>query len=195
MTSDCPHCSPSVMLDLLQGQRVLEHIGAHILYDPEVVQSTGMPLCGLCLQPLPLCQFFLAKGKGVHSKPRINQKNQEVVLKVNYSYSVVAESTPSSPCSNVPIHCPVCPKSGPAIWKYFMKSDFKEKHRTLLTKHEHLWKISNFERAEIKKIWAKQGKVTAKHNKKSKASPLIISEKHCVQIPLMYHRFLWPSNM
>lgn len=123
------------------------------------------------------------------------KKHQEVVLKVNYSYSVVAESTPSSPCSNVPIHCPVCPKSGPAIWKYFMKSDFKEKHRTLLTKHEHLWKISNFERAEMKKIWAKQGKVTAKHNKKSKASPLIISEKHCVQIPLMYHRFLWPSNM
>ena len=156
ITSDCPHCSPSVMLDLLQGQHVLEHIGAHILYDPEVIQSMGMPLCGLCLQPLPLCQFFLAKGKGMHSKPRINQKTSRgCLMKVNYSYSIVVESTPSSPWLNVPINCPICPKSSPAIWKYLMKSHSKEKHRTLLTKHEHLWKISNFEQAKMKKIWAK----------------------------------------
>ena len=156
ITSDCPHCSPSVMLDLLQGQHVLEHIGAHILYDPEVIQSMSMPLCGLCLQPLPLRQFFLAKGKGMHSKPRINQKTSRgCLMKVNYSYSIVVESTPSSPWLNVPINCPICPKSSPAIWKYLMKSHSKEKHRTLLTKHEHLWKISNFEQAKMKKIWAK----------------------------------------
>ena len=63
---------------------------------------------------------------------------------MTYSYSVAAELSPSSPCSNVPIHCPICPKSSPAIWKYFMRSHFKEKHKALLTKHEHLWKISNF---------------------------------------------------
>lgn len=169
---------------------MLEHIGAHILYDPDVIRSMGLPLCGLCLQPSPLCQFFLAKGKGAHGKPRINQKiSKGCLMKMTYSYSIAAESTPSSPCSNVPIHCPICPKSHPAIWKYFMKSHFKEKHRTLLTKHEHLWKISNFEQTEMKKIWAKRGKVTAKRTKKSKTLPLVVSENHRAQIPSMYYHF------
>jgi hypothetical protein len=82
---------------------------------------------------------------------------------MNYSYGIAAESTASSPCSNVPIHCPICPKTDPAIWKYFMKVHFEEKHKTLdLTKYEHLWRLSNFEKSEMKKIWIKQGKVTAK---------------------------------
>ncbi|KAF8161442.1 hypothetical protein B0H34DRAFT_673382 [Crassisporium funariophilum] len=40
-TSDCPQCSPAVTLDLTQGQRVIEHIGSHILFDPSVIQSIG----------------------------------------------------------------------------------------------------------------------------------------------------------
>jgi len=106
---------------------------------------------------------------------------------MNYSYSVAAESTASSPCSNVPIHCPVCPKTDPAIWKYFMRIHFEEKHKTLdLTKYEHLWKLSNFEVSEMKKIWAKRGKVAIKRTKKSKIPPLVISENHRAQILAMY---------
>jgi hypothetical protein len=162
---------------------VIEHIGAHILYDPEMIHSTG-PLCGLCLRPSPLCQFFLGKGKGRNGKVKINQKmSRGCLMKMNYSYSVAAESTASSPCSNVPIHCPICPKSDPAIWKYFMKMHFEEKHKALLTKHEHLWKLSNFERTEMKKIWVKRGKVTAKRTKKANQPPLVVSEKHRAQIP------------
>jgi hypothetical protein len=105
---------------------------------------------------------------------------------MNYSYGIAAESTASSPCSNVPIHCPICPKADPAIWKYFMKVHFEEKHKTLdLTKYEHLWKLSNFERSEMKKIWIKQGKVTAKRTRKSKVPPLVISENHRARIPEM----------
>jgi hypothetical protein len=66
-----------------------------------------------------------------------------------------------------------------------MKAHFEDRHKMLLTKHEHLWKISNFERTEMKKIWAKRGKVTAKRAKKSKIPPLVVSEKHRVQIPSM----------
>lgn len=29
-SSNCPHCSPSVLLDLSQDQCVLEHVGAHM---------------------------------------------------------------------------------------------------------------------------------------------------------------------
>ena len=106
-SSDCPQCSPTVTLDLSQGQRVLEHIGSHILYDPAVIQSIE-PLCGLCLRQSQLCQFYLAKGKGANGNLRINQKTSKgCLVKMNYSYGIAAESTTSSPCSNVPIHCPI----------------------------------------------------------------------------------------
>ena len=189
-TSDCPRCSPTVVLDLLQGQRVLEHIGSHILYDPAVIQSIE-PLCGLCLRPSQLCRFYLAKGKGAKGNLRINQKaSNGCLVKMNYSYGIAAESTASSPCSNVPIHCPVCPKADAAIWKYSMKVHFEEKHTTLdLTKYEQLWKLSNFERSEMKKIWAKRGRASVKRTKKSKIPPLVISENHRAQIPATYVPF------
>ena len=105
-------------------------------------------------------------------------------------YSVAAELTASSPCSNVPIQCPICPKSDPTIWKIFMKIHFEDKHKLLLTKHEHLWKLSNFERVEKKKIWLKRAKVTVKRTKKANQPPLVVSEKHCVRIPSMYLDFI-----
>ena len=64
---------------------------------------------------------------------------------------------------------------------------FEEKHKTLdLTKYEHIWKLSNFERSEMKKTWVKRGKVTTKRTKKSKIPPLVISESHRARIPAMY---------
>jgi hypothetical protein len=74
----------------------------------------------------------LAKGKGTNGNLRINQKmSKGCLMKMDYLYGIVAESTASLPCSNVLIHCPICPKTDPAIWKYFMKVHFKEKHKTL----------------------------------------------------------------
>src|SRR5271168_3286785 len=104
----CSQAIDSNSLDLTQGQRALEHIGALILYDSEVIHSTG-PLCGLCLCPSPLGQFFLGKEKGRNGKAKINQRiSRGCLTKVNYSYSVAAESTASSPYSNVPIQCRIC---------------------------------------------------------------------------------------
>jgi hypothetical protein len=130
----------------------------------------------------------LKKGKGANGNLRIDQKTSKgCLVKMNYSYGVAAESTTSSPCSNVPIHCSICPKTDHTIWKSFMKVHFEEKHKTLdFTKYEHIWKLSNFERSEMKKIWAKRGKPTMKHTKKSKIPPLVISESHHAQIPAMY---------
>jgi hypothetical protein len=100
---------------------------------------------------------------------------------MTYSYGIAAESTASLPCSNVPIHCPLCPKADPAIWKYFMKVQFEEKHKnSTLTRYKHLWMLSNFERSEMKNIWVKRGKVTTKCTKKSKIPPLTISDDHRV---------------
>ncbi|KAF8176090.1 hypothetical protein BJ912DRAFT_857539, partial [Pholiota molesta] len=182
----CPQCSPTVTLDLSQGQRVLEHVGAHILYDPTVAQS--MALCGLCLRPSQQCQYFLKKGKAANANLTINRTlSKGCLVKTKFSYGVAAESTPSSPCSNVPVHCPRCSKDDPAIWKYFLRVHFLEKHPDAsIPTYEYLWKLTNFEKAEMKKIWIKRLTLTAKHTKRSKGVQLAISEDHRARIPTRY---------
>lgn len=109
-------------------------------------------------------------------------------MTVKYSYRVAATSSATSPCSNVPIQCPVCPNNDPAVWRYSLKAHFINKHKTLTAtgKYDHLWKLSNFEITEMKKIWAKRASVTAKRTRKSKLSPLVVSEDHRAQIPNRY---------
>ena len=113
-------------------------------------------------------------------------------MKVKYSYGVAAESSPSSPCSNVPIACPLCSSTAPTIWKYFMKAHIQETHKTApISKYEHLWELSNFEVAEMKKIWAKRKNVVVKCTNKSKNSPLVVSENHRAHIPVRYYYSIW----
>jgi len=101
-TSTCPLCSSEITLDLSQGQRVLEHIGAHILFDSKV-KRTSEP-CFLCLQPAPLCTFFLTKGKGAWWSPKIDHScSSGCLMKLTFLYSMAAKSSASSPCSNVPV--------------------------------------------------------------------------------------------
>jgi hypothetical protein len=38
-STDCPACGPDSTLDLSQGQRLLEHIAAHILHDSKIERS------------------------------------------------------------------------------------------------------------------------------------------------------------
>ena len=122
--------------------------------------------------PLPVADVpvLLGERKGRKWKPKNQSKNfKRLSCQKNYSYGIAAESTASSPCSNILIHCPICSMTDLAIWKYFMKVHFQEKHKTLdLTKYKHLWELSHFERIEMKKIWVKRGKVTTRHTKKSK---------------------------
>jgi hypothetical protein len=181
-TFDCTRCSPLVTLDLTQGPRVLEHIGAHILYDAVVLRS--QPLCGLCLRPPPICEFFIGKGKGAHGRPRIDEKKSRgCLVKITYSYGVASESTATSPCSNVPIQCPRCSEREPAIWRYFLKAHFEERHPKYLNQDKHLWAITKFEMLEMKKIWNKRQKVTVRRTKRSDLPPLVISEDHRARIP------------
>jgi hypothetical protein len=168
---------------------VLEHIGAHVLHDQSLDRS--IPLCGLCLRPSPLCQLFLKKGRGAHASLTVNQAvSKGCLIKLKYSYGVASESTASSPCSNVPIHCPLCPKSDAAIWRYFFKVHFQQKHPNApFAKYENIWKLTAFELTEMKRIWANRMKVTVKRTKKSKLPPLTISEDHRAQIPAAPARY------
>jgi len=179
----CPACGPDVTLDLSQGQRVLEHLGAHILHDPKVERLVER--CGLCLRPSPICEYYLKKGKGARASTKIDQgKSRGCTTKLNFSYGVAAESTSSSPCSNVPRCCPLCPKSSPAIWRYSFKSHFQNTHNNAdLSKYAYLWELSNFEVTEMKKIWGKRFIVSVKRPKRSTLPPLVVSDAHRSRIP------------
>jgi hypothetical protein len=114
-------------------------------------------------------------------------------MKMKYSYSVAAESSASSSCSNVPVTCPLCSKTSPAVWKYFLKAHFQEAHKSVpVSTYEHLWKLSTFEIVEMKKIWVKRKTVVVKRTKKSMAPSLIVSESHRAHLPARYIvPYLW----
>lgn len=185
----CPRCLPAVPLDTNDGQRVLAHIGAHILNDQGLDHSSE--LCGLCLQPLPLCQIYLTKTKGSKRGIKVNQELlKECLMKTNFLYHVAAKSTPSSLCSNVPIVCPLCPQTDPAVWMYSLKLHFQDKHKSVsFPNYAHFWHITEFEKSEMKKIWKKWAVVSTKCVKKGKFPPLVISKSHCTKIPLNLRYF------
>jgi hypothetical protein len=55
-----------------------------------------------------------------------------------------------------------------------------------MPKHEDLWTLSNFEIAEMAKVWGKWTTAVVKRTRKSKLPPLVVSEDHRAQIPSMY---------
>lgn len=161
---------------------MLEHMGSHLLNDQQL-KSSQVPLCGLCLRPSPLCQYFLKKGKGANANPKVDEKKSKgCSLKVNFTYGTAMKSTKNSPCSNVPLVCPLCPSDSPAIWRYSMKRHMKVSHnKDLVDKYRALWEISKFEELAMEKKYLarrKLGVVTGK-----KIQPLEISETHRSRIP------------
>ena len=96
------------------------------------------------------------------------------------AYAVTAISTASSPSSNVPMHCPICPTAAPCIWHYNLSHCMQLKHPAIsLALYKLLWQITNTEKSQLKEIWAnchKQKKMC-----KSRAmgtSGLVISNAH-----------------
>jgi hypothetical protein len=175
-TGTCPNCSPVVTIDAKQGQRLLAHIGAHILHDPKV-DRLSKP-CGLCLRPSPMCQFFLKKGKGANGNITLNTTlSKGCPNMIKFSYGVAGKSSESSPCSNVPIPCPLCSKGEPGIWRYNMKYHIMALHPLAqLSRYEDLWTISNFEKTEMKHIWHARQKVPVK--RPANHLPMATSKAH-----------------
>lgn len=126
------------------------------------------------------------KGKGVCGSPKIDQGcSIHCPMNLNFSYTVTAELSSSSPCLNVPVQCPLCPRISPAVWKYFLKTHFKIQHPNApMENYSHLWKLSNFKVAEMKRIWEKQKNVSVRKPKKSNLTPLIISDAHHSSNPI-----------
>ncbi|KAF7330749.1 hypothetical protein MVEN_02413600 [Mycena venus] len=183
----CTKCTPAVPLDLSHGQRILEHCAAHLLYDSSI--NRQHELCGLCMRPTPMCVFYLRKANG---KPQIDWEKSTCRFKISFRYAVAATSTLASPCSNVPVTCPLCGPKRPAVWKYNLEAHFRDVHH-LANPQNFLSSvtISDDEKTGLKKIWDARHTHPQPRKLKKKRNPLQISEAHSSRLAF---RNLRPEN-
>ncbi|KAF8148643.1 hypothetical protein B0H34DRAFT_668291, partial [Crassisporium funariophilum] len=156
-------CDPPVPLDRKKGQRVLEHMAAHILYDPLVDRSTQP--CGLCLQPWPA----------------LDEKKSRCAGLVTFNYATAEASTEASPTSNVPMKCPVCKgTSAPAIWKYNLEYHIRSQHKSASpAAHKDLFSIGEYEMKKLKETWDKRQKTKkTRPGKSTTTTNFQVSEAH-----------------
>ena len=94
-------------------------------YQTNFLPTTAEP-CGLCTQPSPLSLFYF---KHLHSAPQVDtDKSTCLRLSAWFSYAKAKQVTLKSPCGNVPICCPCCPKNAPGAWKYNLAHHITTKH-------------------------------------------------------------------
>ncbi|KAJ7498368.1 hypothetical protein B0H11DRAFT_1909401 [Mycena galericulata] len=53
------------------GQRVLEHMGAHILFDPQFTSALQQP-CGACLRSSPMCSLYYKPRRGTSAARQVD---------------------------------------------------------------------------------------------------------------------------
>ena len=183
IANECTTCSPSITLPK-PAPKILEHMAAHVLFDTNI-KRIDEP-CGLCLRPSPHCVFYLKRGKGAGTSDQVDFTKSKCTNKVHFSYAIASLSTPSSPCSNVPLRCPICPASEPCVWRYNLLYHMRAKHPAIsLTLYESLWQITGTETYLIKETWLNRHKQKkTRKSRNDKTSSLIVSEVHSSRLAL-----------
>ena len=182
----CPKCQPTVRFKPSQGQRIVEHIGAHVLHDPSVDRFSEP--CGLCLRPAPLCKIVLRKAKGKTGKFAIDVDASSCPNIVKFSIGVAAECSNSSPCTNHPIVCSYCDDSGSGriVWSYNFRAHLLCEHPRLpLKEYGDILTPKKLEKDRMKHVWGRRLKQPKVH-RKSQRAPLVISQTHRSRLILKY---------
>src|SRR6267154_4764660 len=163
-------------------QQVIEHIGAHILYD-NLVDSSSEP-CRLCLRPVPLCKIILKIAKGRMGNVAINMKLSSCPNLIKFSIANAAACYKTSPCTNHPLKCPYCPKLNPVVWSYNFHHHLLRFHPSIgLGEHKSLWTPLKLEKDGMKRIWQQWHKQSKPHLRAQRPA-LIILETHRTHIIL-----------
>lgn len=174
----CNKCQPAVPWDTSKTPKTLEHVAAHLLFDNSV--DTSQELCGLCMRPSPLCVFYLRKGKGAGSAPQIDMRTSRCPNLVGkFLYSAALTERINSPCTNVPVVCPLCPSKSGCVWKYNMKTHLTNHHPSVRdTNILQAYIISESEKAALKLRWDSRHRVKPRRKRNVTSVPLTISEVH-----------------
>ncbi|KAJ7684067.1 hypothetical protein B0H14DRAFT_2422248, partial [Mycena olivaceomarginata] len=175
-----PRLPPNTPLDPHQGQQVLGHNAAHILFDPKIDRTTDP--CGACLNPAPMCEFYMATGNKKINKTRSKCPNAGM----KFRYSTAAKLTPSAPSSNDQIVCALCGAGTPTVWRYNYLNHLRSAHPSAPeAKYAEIWRLEGDETTNVKKIWDNITKgVPIPKKREPKAAPLVISEAHSSRLSM-----------
>lgn len=153
-------------------------MGAHILHDSRMKDANNP--CGLCLNLGSLCAIRLVRrGK---SGDQIDMVNSRCPNLYKISLKHAAKFSKTSPCTNTPIRCPLCPKVSDAIWKYNICSHIANVHRGDISLYQDLYTISNEESVLMKAAFLSKPRKTKR--KKTTQNLLKISESHSTRVTL-----------
>jgi hypothetical protein len=178
-SNHCPVCRPAIPWDINKAHKILEHITTHMLFD-STLDTTKEP-CGLCMRPSPLCSFYLHKGKGARSTQQIDEHVSHCPnFMGKLFYSAAATERTNSPCTNVPVTCPLCPSTSAAVWKYNMKTHLARIHpSTKGGDFPKTYAISESEKAALKIQWENRYSGSCRRQRHNATSrPLAVSEVH-----------------
>jgi hypothetical protein len=96
--------------------------------------------------------FFLMKKAG---QLQLDLTRTNCMKKAKIAYKVAATSKENSPCSNMPVDCPICPSSSPATWKYNLKQHLTVAHpESSPDNFRNLWWIGESEKVGMKLQWS-----------------------------------------
>jgi hypothetical protein len=175
----CRWCSDTPIAKM-SGPKLLLHMGSHILHDPQLKDADSP--CGLCLSTGQLCKICLVKRakKGI----QIDLVNSHCPNLKKISLAKASKFTKQSPCTNVPMQCPLCPKVSDAVCKYNLCTHIWKDHPSAnVINYGNLYTISPKESIPMKGIYKRYSKL-----KKSKATTpgYAISEGHSSHFAMRY---------
>ncbi|PPQ86817.1 hypothetical protein CVT26_000971 [Gymnopilus dilepis] len=170
----CRYC-PDVFVGRLDAPELLKHNGGHILHD-ERLRDVG-DACGLCLSSTNGCVIYLVcKGKYT----TISLEKSKCVNLQQFRLGQAAKFTRSSPCTNHPMRCVLCPDNAPAVWKYNLQSHIVADHpRANVALYEKQYKISADKVVLMRGVYLSKPKM-----KKKKKGQLTISEGHSTRMAI-----------
>ncbi|KAJ7455119.1 hypothetical protein FB451DRAFT_1049058, partial [Mycena latifolia] len=117
----CTKCFPTVKISNKNFQRVLEHNGAHILFD-KTIMDVDQP-CGLCLRPYPMCTFVFQKSDGNAAARQIDWSRSTCLNPLKFQMAAAMRSSENSPCTNYLVLCPL--QCGFLVWTYNLTAHYR----------------------------------------------------------------------
>lgn len=175
---ECTKCYPAVQIPAKNYQRVLEHNGAHILFD-DSLQRADQP-CGLCLRPFPMCTFVFLKRSGTAAARQIDWAQSKCLNALKFQMAAAMKSSEKSPCTNHLIECPL--QCGVVVWTYNLTAHYQGSYHNLssLGNIPVFYRMAEHEMERMKTIWTnRQIQPTARPLKKKKSrARLRISDAH-----------------
>src|ERR1700677_1667989 len=124
----CPDCADSPGFADDVGGHISRTFPESDAPDECIQQSVGDNPCGFCGLDNHSTQLLEKKGGGITITSNCQYHY------VQMQYRAATKFSRSSPCTNVPIHCPICPtsvsKAPQTIWKYNALFHLLSEHAT-----------------------------------------------------------------